>query len=131
MRAGEASGVDVNGVPVASDAASVVNVTGDDVVAFVWTGSTFIGLGAAGGTEALGSGGVAEVGRSDVSTIGWLENACSCAVASLPLPLYALSEKLTVPQQAAIPEPASGLVWLLLGGGSLSLSYCRRRRKTN
>jgi hypothetical protein len=47
----------------------------------------------------------------------------------LEYPLYALSEKLTVPAAVAVPEPSSAILWLTLASGSLALSRYRRWRK--
>jgi hypothetical protein len=90
----------------------------------VWTGSNAAGA----SSQPLGGSSVT-LGTSGAVDDQWL--AFFPFTSTLSASLYALSEKLTVPQpNDAIPEPMSGLVWLMLGGGSLSLSYLRRRRET-
>lgn len=94
-----------------------------------WTGSSpsgvnpnpFVALGSSTGNTLIG--------RSDASDAGWIDFLLVSRGSDRNL--YALSEVLTVPPLGGVvPEPSSALVWLVLGGGGLSMSYWHRRRRT-
>jgi len=87
----------------------------------VWTGTTTTGAGVAG--SRLGQSGVGAMGSvfgADGSWVQW-----QLTSAAFGLPLYRISDILTVPD--AVPEPGG---FMLIGGGLFLLWGVRKRRAT-
>ena len=92
-------------------------------LSLTWTGSSSDGT--ASPDHALGQA-APVIGTFVAPDANWLDSGVGPA--NERLRLYAISEELTVPTQSAVPEPATLLSWLLMGGGGLSLFYCCRWR---
>ena len=92
-------------------------------LSLTWTGSSSDGM--ASPDHALGQASPV-IGTFVPTDASWLDSGVGPA--NERLRLYAISEELTVPTQSVVPEPATLLSWLLMGGGGLSLFYCCRWR---
>lgn len=99
-----------------------------------WTGSFSSGVAASVNFAPLGSvgppGGIPEfvaIGRPFRTDSAWIFSGGFSADAFSPVyPLYALSEELTAPSTAVIPEPSSLILFAL---GAVGLLGCAARRK--
>lgn len=94
-----------------------------EVYSDVWTGSNEYGA----VNNPLGHSLVASIGKSSKTNPLWLDAGADRGVDD-SLPLYALSEKLTVPG-GVVPEPTTFAIWSLLGGLCMAFCWWRRRER--
>ncbi len=88
----------------------------------VWTGTT--PMGASSGFPFGGS--PVTVGDPNSTTDGWVENGAVGVGGNTMLPIYAISQLLTVPK---VPEPASSLMWLGIGGVMVIIARGKRIKR--
>ncbi len=106
------------------------DLTGKIQQVLLWTGTNSDGTGATdriGDQLQLGSSIQTAILGDTVSIAGWVH--IEALGTDLSNPLYGISAELTVPQQSAVPEPAS--LWLLGTAISAGLAYGWSRRRRN
>jgi hypothetical protein len=91
----------------------------------VWTGTTPQGRAS---DFPLGPSPTATVGLS-FDTLQWIQGTTDTPLTALHM--YAISGPLVVPDQAAVPEPSSVMLWLVGLAGVLGLRYRQRHRQAS
>lgn len=93
----------------------------------VWTGTDALGGVEFNDEFGLGASGLYSVaGSIDGTGVGWISFAIQSIQLTPPLPLYAISGPLTVPDTSVIPEPAT---LTLMGIGLAGIGFARRKKK--